>query len=158
MLRLMLMRHANSPFGPPDHERTLSEVGRASVPLIAQQVADLDWLPELIYVSDAKRTLETCALFIKAFTPTPAVQQAHDLYQADAWGVVDFIARVNPVVQTFQIVGHNPTMEKTLEMLCGVRESFEPASIALLEHPGSSWSEAIEDEDSWNLIRFISAT
>lgn len=158
-LRLMLMRHAKSAFvldSSRDHERALTDLGRQSVAPMAQLALELGWRPELVYVSDALRTLETAKLFASQFTPCPELTKTHAFYQVSGSEMTSFVKEQNPEAKTLLLVGHNPTMESLLEDLTGEYRTFHPTSLALLRHPANAWSEAFEQNRSWELTHFLS--
>ena len=61
-IRLILLRHSKAEPGQPggnDHDRALTSHGHSLALERAKQLADLEWLPDIVLVSDATRTLET---------------------------------------------------------------------------------------------------
>ena len=160
-LKLMIMRHAESAApsqATPDHERPLTPQGQASVARVAQTASSKGWHPELIFASDAKRTVDTCDLFAAELEPLPQIEKTNALYQASPAEIVDFIGSKNPPVKTLQIIGHNPTMESFLEHLSHEFVDFAPTNLALLTHDGDNWARAIHEAGAWKLTQFISAT
>lgn len=64
-LRLVLMRHAKSDHGDPrwsDFERPLNDRGRRDSPMMADYLAEIDWIPDLVLSSSSARTRETIEL------------------------------------------------------------------------------------------------
>ena len=67
MKRLIIMRHATTPDGSPDHARPLSAHGQAEALSVARQLASLAWVPQKIWCSDATRTTQTCQQLLSVF-------------------------------------------------------------------------------------------
>ncbi len=157
-VRLILMRHAKSALPQEalsDHERPLTREGRDSVQPQAESVRNLGWQPDLVLVSDARRTFETAELFVPNFEKLPTVEHVHEFYQASPGQILSYIIARSPTEKTLQIIGHNPTMESLLEHLAMEFQEFKPASIALLEHSAKSWDDALKDSGSWKLVQFL---
>ena len=65
--RLVVMRHATSGWESPeqlDHDRVLTEEGRFETPRISQALSDLNWIPDIAYISSSMRTRETHSLLM----------------------------------------------------------------------------------------------
>ena len=160
-LRLILMRHAQSAPSAEgalsDHERPLTQKGRDSIRSQASLVQDAGWKPELVYVSDARRTRETAELFVPHFDKPPSIKPEHELYLASPGQIISYLIHQTPSAKTIQIIGHNPTMESLLEHLALEFQEFKPASVALLEHSARNWEDALGESGSWKLVQFLSA-
>ena len=65
MKELLLLRHAKSSWDNVnlgDINRPLNEKGQADAPLMGEQIANLNFIPQIIFSSTAQRTRETIAL------------------------------------------------------------------------------------------------
>lgn len=110
--RLLLLRHGKSawPDGVADHQRPLAPRGEAAVPLMARFLAKQLALPDLVLVSDARRTRETFAklsgeIFGLAHRLEPRI------YEAGAGSLLRVVNEVAEDVGTLMLVGHNPGMQ-----------------------------------------------
>ena len=108
MQRLILFRHGkaerNSTTGK-DYDRGLTGRGREDARLVGEALAAAGLVPDVVLVSEAKRTQETWAAAKPAFAPVETrVDRA--LYHADARGLLKAVER--EPAGTVMIVTHNP--------------------------------------------------
>lgn len=112
MKELLLLRHAKSSWDNAnlgDIKRPLNEKGRADAPLMGEQIAKLDFVPQIIFSSTAVRTRETIALVCEsAHWPIEKVRFETDLYTFDVEDVMHFIASISDKFEQVMMVGHNP--------------------------------------------------
>ncbi|XP_023003768.1 uncharacterized protein At3g52155, chloroplastic isoform X2 [Cucurbita maxima] len=134
-----------------DHDRPLSKDGKVDAIKIAQKLQELNWIPELILSSDAKRTRETLQImqeqvvgfseakvhFIPSFYSIAAMdgQTAEHLQQA-----ISNYSR-NDII-TVMCMGHNKGWEEAASMFSGSSIKLKTCNAALLEASGKSWEEA----------------
>ncbi|KAF8409816.1 hypothetical protein HHK36_005895 [Tetracentron sinense] len=152
--RLILLRHAQSSWKDRslrDHDRPLSNAGRADAINVSHRLQQLGWVPELILSSDAARTRETLQLmqeqvrgfleaevrFISSFYSIAAMdgQTAEHLQQAICKFARDEIL-------TIMCMGHNRGWEEAASMFSGASIELKTCNAALLEAAGNSWDEA----------------
>lgn len=109
MTRLILIRHGKSswddPFGD-DHARTLNQRGRDAAQAIGEWLLEKGYIPDLVLVSDAVRTVETCELICTAFQPAPAVKLKPSLYHASPDTILDLVRRED--ANCIAVIAHNP--------------------------------------------------
>ncbi len=109
MTRLILIRHGKSswddPFGD-DHARTLNQRGRDAAEAVGAWLHANGYIPDLLLVSDAVRTVETCELICPAFTTAPAVKYKPSLYHAAPDTVLYLVQR--KTAGCIAVIGHNP--------------------------------------------------
>ncbi|MCG8452731.1 MAG: histidine phosphatase family protein [Spirochaetales bacterium] len=87
MRRITLLRHGKSsyPGGLSDYERPLTERGQEDAGIMGHLCAQRIGVPDRVYVSSARRTLETIELFFQASGgSSPAIHVMDELYLADA--------------------------------------------------------------------------
>jgi phosphohistidine phosphatase len=105
---LILTRHAKSDWaaGLEDFERPLNRRGRMSAPTIAKWLVDAGYLPDVVLVSGARRTVETWERMADAMPETATMESVPALYHASA----DTILRVlrSQTAPTVMTIGHNP--------------------------------------------------
>ena len=139
--RLVVMRHATSGWQSPqqpDHDRTLTEEGRHETPRIAKALTDLDYIPDIAYISSSIRTQETCSLLMDVpFEIRP------EIYCASLETLRAMVGEIEPN-QTTLILGHNPGCELLVATLSGDFHQMPPATCALFIHEDGEWNlEAI---------------
>ncbi len=110
MRQLLLLRHAKSSWDDPalsDHARPLNARGRRSAAAMAVALRTLDFAPELVLVSSARRTLQT----LEALGPLPGlptVEATDDLYLAPWTALLATLRAVPAAVRSVLLVAHNP--------------------------------------------------
>ena len=110
MTRLILIRHGKSswddPFGD-DHARVLNTRGRDAAHAIGVWLAQNGYVPDLLLVSDAARTVETANLIVPAFEDAaPEVKYMARIYHASPDTVLETVHR--QTAKTIAVIGHNP--------------------------------------------------
>ncbi|MEO1537657.1 MAG: histidine phosphatase family protein [Pseudomonadota bacterium] len=108
-LTLILMRHAKSSWDDPeedDFNRPLNGRGRKSAPAIGEWLARRGYLPDVVLVSGARRTVETWERMARVLPETAAMQSAPALYLAEPKVILGVLrAQTAP---TIMMIGHNP--------------------------------------------------
>ena len=111
MTRLILIRHGKSswddPFGD-DHARTLNHRGRDAAKAVGAWLQSMGYIPDLMLVSDAVRTVETSNLILPAFEAAPTVKFKPSLYQASPGTILDLVRRED--ASCIAVIAHNPGM------------------------------------------------
>ena len=108
-LTLILMRHAKSSWDDPsidDFERTLNGRGRKSAAAMGDWLVKKGYLPDLVLVSGARRTVETWSRMAGAFPETATMQSAPALYMGSADIILGVIRAQN--APTLMVICHNP--------------------------------------------------
>jgi len=152
--RLIVMRHAKSDWNTEeanDHARPLNKRGRRDAPQIALRLIALDWVPDAVFSSDAKRTQETwggMADHIEA----PA-SFLREFYGGSLRNIRDASHEWDDQLETVMVLGHNPGWEDIVWELSGQHERMTTANAALLVGAGATWSEALEG--GWAVERVL---
>ena len=111
--RLYIVRHAKSSWdyeGLADIYRPLSERGLRNANTMAERLAKLGLVPELLLSSPATRALHTALIMSRVWGLPPAALQIHeDLYEAYPGDMEQVLSVVSPEVKELAIFGHNPT-------------------------------------------------
>ena len=110
--RLIVMRHAKSSWSDAsldDHERPLNKRGRRDAPRIAQELHDLDWIPDRIRVSSSKRTMETLVL-METISRNSAIDVEPSLYHSNLSTILQAVEEIEEG-KTTMILSHNPGSE-----------------------------------------------
>lgn len=116
--RILLIRHAKSSWGDlglSDRDRKLNGRGRKAAPAIGRWLADNGYLPDLMLVSDAARTMETAGLILGELPGEPTVIYRGNLYLASP--DVMLAALRSETAGTIALIGHNPGIAILAEML-----------------------------------------
>ncbi len=108
-LTLILTRHAKSSWGDPDvddFDRILNGRGRRSSDAIGAWLAARGHLPDVVLVSDAKRTVETWSRMAHHFPNTATMTSNPGLYLASATTILGVLrTQADPVCM---LICHNP--------------------------------------------------
>jgi phosphohistidine phosphatase len=154
MLRLALLRHAKSSWDDPDlddFDRPLNERGRKSAPMMGQMLASLNFKPDAILCSPAKRTRETLD-GIQPFLKSRANGADFDrgLYLASAGDILSCIQKSAAAAATVLVIGHNPGMHILSARLAAsgdpgaiarLSDKFPTAALAVYSFPQATWAE-----------------
>jgi phosphohistidine phosphatase len=153
--RVVLLRHAKSawPHGVPDHERPLAGKGRRNARAAGAWLAAEGPRPQLVLCSDATRTSHTWEI-VSALLPgeSPPVKVVPALYGADPVDVVDLLRTVPERIDAVAVVGHQPTLGETAQVLAGkgsdqvalrrLRAKYPTNGIAVLRFRGR-WKDLV---------------
>lgn len=119
---VVLLRHAKSawPHGVPDHERPLAGRGRRNARATGAWFAAEGPRPQLVLCSDATRTRHTWEI-VSASIPgdSPPMTIVPELYHASPVEVVQLLRAVPEGVGVVVVVGHQPTLADTAQLLAG---------------------------------------
>jgi phosphohistidine phosphatase len=143
--RLIVMRHAKAEnFATTDHERTLTERGRADAEDAGARLRRLDLVPDYVIVSSAVRACQTweAVSLTAGFVDVPVVFE-EAVFNGGPHVVMDALRVVPDSAETVLFLGHNPAAsylchyiddgagdpEATTALLRG----FPPAALAVLE-------------------------
>jgi len=150
---LLLLRHAKSSWDDPslpDFDRPLAPRGRKAAPLMGDEMARRDWLPDLAFVSPAARTHATWELVAPCLPDPPEAIFPDRLYMAGPDYLLSLVREAPWQIETLLVVGHNPGMEEFATTLAGaesdpaalrqMREKFPTAALARFEWQGA-WSD-----------------
>ena len=151
MTRLYLIRHAKTESHSPDgdHERQLTERGRAEAALMGREVAARGYLPELVLSSTARRTLQTLEILLPFLAPQPESRLEPGLYLAPARTLLQRAGTIGGSTNSALFIGHNPGMEDLAIQLAGdsdlgvrAAEKFPTACFAAFESDAATWTAA----------------
>ena len=146
MKELLILRHAKSSWDNAnlgDINRPLNEKGKSDAPLMGEQMAQLDFTPQIIFSSIAQRTRETIALVCQAaHWPKDIVSFETELYTFDADDVLKFILSIANDYNRVMMVGHNPAYTDLFNHLSDDNISNLPTCGAcLLRFDTKSWND-----------------
>lgn len=156
--RLIVMRHAKSSWSSKsetDHDRPLNDRGRTEAPRVASLLMELDWVPQFVLSSDARRTRETLARMQSVWPEEIPAEFLRALYLAGYSGVSAAAGLVPTMANTLMVLGHNPGLEEVVFTLSGQSVELKTATAALLENEADNWIDGLASRSTWRLIDVI---
>ena len=149
--RLIVIRHAKAePFASTDHDRRLTERGRASAHDVGAHLRDHGVVPDFAVVSSATRTRETWAAVAEETGTNCDVSFDDTVFTGSPDVVIDALSHVPAEAETVAFVGHNPTAaylchhlddgEGDPAAVSGLLQGFPPGAIAVLD-VATPWDE-----------------
>ena len=120
MRQLLLLRHAKSSWDDPalpDHARPLNARGKRAAAAMAEAMAELGLLPDVVLVSSARRALQT----LEALAPLAGVlvEPMDALYLARWEKLLDALRGLPETARSVMLVGHNPGLHELAMALAG---------------------------------------
>jgi len=120
MKSLLILRHAKAAPKDPnmsDHDRPLDKVGKDDALRMGKLIKDQDMIPTLIISSTALRAKSTAEFVAKGCGYQGDIVLNHSLYEATPKDYLSILKTISDTYGSVLIVGHNPTVEDTLQML-----------------------------------------
>lgn len=167
MRQLLLLRHAKSSWSDKalsDHERGLNAEGRRAIGAMRQAMRELGLVPDLVLLSDARRTVETLDA-LEPWDDTPLVEAMPELYLATAQQLLQALRAVPETVRSVLMIGHNPGIHELSMTLAGAHAmtagggalqqlaaGYPTAALAEFLIAGPWWSL---DAGTGRLLRFL---
>jgi len=146
MNTLLLLRHAqaeSSARAPSDHDRTLTDTGRADARRLGERLRSINQPPDLILTSSAVRARETAASLTEAgsgVAPVP-LRTTHALYQAQPADVLNAVQALDAEADRVLLVGHQPTWSTVVSRLIGTATVSLPPGTAVRIDVGADWAD-----------------
>ena len=138
------MRHAKSSWKQDDLadiERLLSPRGEKDAPEMGRLLRKKKLVPDLIMASPAVRARLTAEAVAKKSHYEKDILFIDKLYMAEAPEILGALASLPDEINCVLLIGHNPGLEYTLQLLTGKIESLPPATIANISLPITHWAE-----------------
>jgi phosphohistidine phosphatase len=120
MKTFLILRHAKAALKGPnisDHDRPLDELGEADALRMGKLMKDKDMIPSLIISSSALRAKSIAELVAKGWGYQADIVLNQSLYEAKPKDYLSILETLSDIFNSVLIVGHNPTVEDTLQML-----------------------------------------
>ncbi len=152
--KLLVIRHAHTESGSPDHARQLTARGRGDALRVAARIQQLGWTPQKVLSSDAARTTQTVEHMNEVFEADVDVTYTNDLYLADVDSALDELYALPDDVSEAGVIGHNPGWQELVRWLCGVAVRMSPCTAVLLTGSGDTWADALQ-QNRWELEEVI---
>ena len=150
MKTLLLMRHAKSSWKEsniPDHDRPLNRRGKHDAPLMGKLLRDQKMNLDLIISSTALRAETTANLIAKAVRYKGKITLDKSIYNAEPTDLLTLLSNSSDEYNSILLVGHNPTMEETVQMITNSPEiTMATCSIAHLTLSIDTWTDLKEKQ------------
>lgn len=145
------MRHAKAgPKTGSDHERPLTVRGHSDAGDTGDFLVESGLMPDHVLVSTATRTAETWKDIAAATGASVKARFRDDLYESDAWEVLELLGTVPAAAKAVMVIGHNPTMGELVDLINDgegdaeiegrLLDGFPTAAVAVFEIKGG-WSQ-----------------
>jgi phosphohistidine phosphatase len=143
MKTLLVLRHAKSSWDHPgpDHDRPLNKRGRRAAQRIAEEIKELNLLPDVIISSTAKRARKTARIIQETSGCRAEIIQTGELYFEDVGTQISVVTGADDIHKRIMIVGHNPSFEEIVHELSGEGIVMATATLAVIDFEVLSWSE-----------------
>jgi phosphohistidine phosphatase len=147
MKTLLILRHAKAVPKDPDlsdHDRPLDDIGKKDALRMGKLIKDKDIIPCFIMSSTALRAKITAELVANGCNYEGDIILDNSLYEANK--PKDYLAILETLSEKYSsvlIVGHNPVIEETIQMLTDSSDVVTIPSCALahLILPIEKWSD-----------------
>lgn len=166
MKTILLLRHAKSDWSNPalaDFDRPLAKRGLKDAPRMGQVLAYFNCIPDIILSSPAKRAKQTTELVAEACGFSRSLKLEDSFYGGGADDMLAALQQLPHTVNRPLLVGHNPAMEETVQLLlsgdtvdwdtgCAIR--LPTAGLVCLEADIIDWADLEPGETvlRWFLI------
>jgi len=135
--------------GGRDHDRVLTERGRADARKLGLYLARHAFAPDRAVVSTSARTRETWTLLATAFAKAPPVSFEDRIYNATPQAILQVIRDNKPETGTLLVIGHNPSLQELAAMLIAsgdidarerLGEDYPTSALAAISFAAEDWS------------------
>lgn len=146
MKTLYIVRHAKSGWESGimnDFDRTLSDRGLRTAPVMAKVLKEKKIQPDLMISSPAVRALTTAKLFsVILGYPENRIEEKMELYDAHAGTIFETIRQIPEECRAVMIFGHNPSLLEFASLFGGKKiDSLAPCGVIRIDIEESSWKE-----------------
>lgn len=148
---LILMRHAEAGRANHDHDRPLTEKGRAQATNMAARLTNLSDKIQTVLCSDALRTTMTWELMEGSIAKTAHIQLTPRLYLAGVGSLLGELMVLEETQQCVLLIGHNPGLENLIQFLTGEHMGLSEATVVRLKHAGGTWMDSAAEPHSWTI-------
>src|ERR671923_68460 len=146
MKTLLILRHAKAVpknLSLSDHDRPLDKLGEDDALHMGKLIKDKDIIPSFIISSTALRAKTTAELVAKGCSYQGDIVLNQSLYEAKPKDYLAILETLSDKYSTILIVGHNPTVEDTVQILTDSSDLVAIPSCALAHFslPIEKWSD-----------------
>ncbi len=115
--RLLLVRHAKAADGPVDADRPLTTRGERRAAAIGAWLEQAGSVPDLVFVSPARRAAQTWELASAPLTSGPPPVLDARIYHNTVESLLEVVRETPDDVRTVAVVGHNPSIGELAAVL-----------------------------------------
>lgn len=163
MKTLLILRHAKAvpkDSKSSDHDKSLDSLGKDDALRMGEMIRDKGMIPCFIISSTALRAKATAELVAKGCKYEGDLVLDHSLYEAKPNDYLDIIERISDRYSSVLIIGHNPTIEETIQMLTDSSDvvvTIRSCALAHLSIPVEKWSDirGVKNKTSRVVLREI---
>src|SRR5919198_2103469 len=146
MKNLLILRHAKAApkdLGLSDHDRPLNKLGEDDALHLGKLIKEKDLIPSSIISSTALRAKATAELVAKGCGYQGDIVLNPSLYEAKPKDYLAMLETLSDKYNSVLIVGHNPTVEDTIQMLTDAVDvvTIPSCVMAHLSLPVEKWSD-----------------
>lgn len=150
---LLFMRHAKSNWkndSLTDHARPLNKRGQREADIIAHTLTAKGFAPDVIWSSDATRTLETSSRLIRIIPGAQTIIKVPEFYHASAGQVLEKIGQAEPPSGRLMLLGHNPGWSELAQIFTHRSINMPTANCLVFKRTNDTglWSKP----ENWQLI------
>jgi phosphohistidine phosphatase len=149
MKRLSLIRHSTAGWESHqrDIDRCLTEFGQLQCRQLAQKLNEINWQPDLMKVSPAKRTQMTAQIICQDVNVSISVVDEANIYEASEQSLLQVIQQTSDDCQHLVVVGHNPGISDLASLLDGdAYVSLSPCEGVILDFEVECWCDVQHGE------------
>jgi phosphohistidine phosphatase len=162
---LYLLRHAKSSWQDKalaDFDRPLNKRGLQARTDIAEYMARMDYLPDVILCSTAKRAVMTLETVRQTASPACEIIMDEGLYLADPKALAHRVSEMQPKHRSMMMIGHNPGMHMLALALAApsatpafsmLQLKFPTAALCVLQSAQETWKPVVPN--SYRLSDFV---
>jgi phosphohistidine phosphatase len=143
VVHLLLLRHAKAApdGGSGDHDRGLTERGRADAAVMGRFLTGAGRVPDLVLTSTALRARATAELAIDAGGWSSPLLESPALYESSVERTLGVVRSCGSPGATLLLVGHEPTWSTlTAVLIGGGRLRMPTAGLAVLTFDLDEWA------------------
>lgn len=143
MKQLLIVRHAEASwnYNVDDYDRFLNENGIEEATEMGAQLSHINFFPDLIISSGAKRALMTAKIVSGALKyKEENIRINSNIYRSSCDNMIDIIKEVPNNSDKLMITGHNPTFHNLSQLLSDEKiYKFSTCSMFCIEFDINEW-------------------
>jgi phosphohistidine phosphatase len=155
MKTLFLLRHAKSSWNDSslqDFDRPLNVRGLRSAELIGTFIKKQKLSFDLVLSSPAIRARETIEIVLKTSKVQSELRYDQRIYEASPHVLIEVITQIEDEKSKVLLVGHNPGIEKLVEILTGAIVQVATGTFTKIDLKTSKWSKALEAQGNLDWV------
>jgi phosphohistidine phosphatase len=144
MKEILLVRHAKSSWDHPelrDFDRSLNNRGRKDLPIMANLLKKVQFMPEAVFSSPALRTRITARTVCEVIGfADDKIQWEQEIYASSVSYLLKMIRSIPNEINKIVIFGHNPEFTELVNYLNKIRiENVPTTGMILLQTEKEKW-------------------